>query len=608
MTTTATLPKLMRRNAETMATRPAMRERRRGIWQTVTWARYDAQVQGFASGLAAQGFRRGDRLAVLGDNRPKLYWALLAAQALGGVGVPVWPDANAFWLAGVLRQASVSVVVAEDHDQVEKLLSIRHDLPDLTLIVCCDPNDADLPLLRSFDEIVEAGRRSAIDVAAEIARGQPDDPALLCYTTRQAGQPRGILLSHANLIGAAEALTAAEDFRPTDNCLSFLPMAWIGDALYSTTLGLLVGFTCNCPEDPETARRDLRELGPTVLLAPPRVWDSLLTEVDTKAMQATPLKRRLFNHFRHQAERETPPVPHRWLGEVLIYAPLRDQIGLGRTRWAHVGGGALAPNLLRLFRGFGIDLKQTYGPTELSGIVALQSGAPAPDGAIGPACPGIALRIAPNGEVQVRSPGICLGYYGDEDATRAALTDDGWWRTGDAGRIDSHGNLAVTGRLSDLTRLNDGTWFAPEEVETALRGSRFIADVVVPGQDCPLIAAMIVIDAAAAGNWARANDIAYTTLAELIAVPALRRFLREEVRARNAVLPPSLQVRRFALLDGGVAAGTEAGLSRERQRWTLLDANAALAEALFQRHRAAGAWVIEDLDGEVRIAREPADA
>jgi len=608
MTAAATLPKLMRRNAETMAMRPAMRERRRGIWQTITWAQYDAQVRGFASNMAARGFRRGDRLAILGDNRPKLYWALLAAQALGGVGVPLWPDADPMWLASVLRQAAVSMVIAEDHDQVEKLLLIQHDLPDLTLIVSCGPSDAVHPLLRSYDEIADATQLSGIDVVAEIAGGQPDDPALLCYATLRGGPPRGVLLSHANLIGAAEALIAAEDFRPTDNILSFLPMAWIGDALYSTTLGLLVGFTCNCPEDPETARRDLRELGPTILLAPPRVWESLLTEIDTKAAQATPLKRRLFNHFRHQAERETSPVLHRWAGEVLIYASMRDQIGLGRIRWAHVGGSVLAPNLLLLFRGFGVDLKQTYGPTELSGIVALQSGAPARSGAIGPACPGIALRVAPNGEVQVRSPGICLGYYGDEDATGAALTGDGWWRTGDAGRIDPDGNLTITGRMSDLTRLDDGTCFAPEEVEIALRGSRFIADVVVPGQDCPLIAAMIVIDAAATGNWARTNNIAYTTLAELIAVPALRQFFREEVRARNAVLPPSLQVQRFALLDSGVAAGTEAGLSRKLQRQTLLDANATLAEALFQRQRTDGIWVIEEVDDEVRVVREHADA
>ena len=602
-----TLPKLMRRNAETMATRPAMRERRRGIWQTATWAEYDAQVRAFAGGLAAQGFRRGDRLAVLGDNRPKLYWALLAAQTLGGVGVPLWPDTDADWLTGVLRKAGVSVVVAEDHYQVERLLAIGDALPDLSLIVCCDPSDANSPLLQTFDAIAEAGKHYDSKVAAEIARGQPGDPALLCYTTPRTGPPRGVLLSHANLLGAAEALTAAEDFRPTDNCLCFLPMAWIGDALYSTTLGLLVGFTCNCPEDTETARRDLRELGPSIVLAPPRIWESLLAEVDTKAAQATPFKRRLFERFRRQAESETL-APHRWLGELLIYAPVRDQIGLGRTRWAHVGGGSLAPSVLRLFRGFGVDLKQSYGPTELSGIVALQSGAPAASGAIGPACPGIALRIAPNGEVEARSPGMCLGFYGDDDATRAALTDDGWWRTGDAGRIDEQGNLTVTGRISDLTRLGDGVCFAPEEVEIALRGGRCIADVVVPGQDGPLIAAMIVIDAAAAANWARSNDVAFTTLAELIVAPALRQFIREQVRARNAVLPPALQVRRFALLHGGVAVGTEVGLSRERQRQTLLGANAGLAAALFQDADAAGAWVIEDVDGEVRIVREPADA
>jgi long-chain acyl-CoA synthetase len=295
---TTTLPKLLCRNAETIPTRPAMRERRRGIWQTVTWARYHARVQAFAGGLAIEGFRRGHRLAVLGDNRPKLYSAMLAAQALGGVAVPVWPDAEASWLAAALRHAGVSVVVADEHDQVEKLLSIRHELPDLTLIVSCASGAEGPPFVRSFDAIADAGENSSVDVAFEIARGQPADPAMLCYLTGPTGRPRGILLSHANLIGAAEILSAAEHFRPSDNCLSFLPMAWIGDVLYSTTLGLLIGFTCNFPEDPETARRDLRELGPTILLAPPRVWESLLTEINTKAMQATRLKRGLFTHFR----------------------------------------------------------------------------------------------------------------------------------------------------------------------------------------------------------------------------------------------------------------------------------------------------------------------
>jgi long-chain acyl-CoA synthetase len=642
MTTTATLPMLLTRNAQAMPARPAIREKRRGIWQTYTWRQYDARVQAFARGLAALGFRRADRLAVLGDNRPKLYWAMLAAQALGGVGVPLWPDADASWLAQVLRAAAVSVVVAEDHDQVEKLLSIRNELPDLRLIVCCDPADESPPLLRSFDTIeagaIEAaGNSHDVDVAAkagaaktgaaktgaaEIGAGQPSDPALLLHTTIGDGRPRGVLLSHANLTGAADALIAAGDFRQTDDCLSFLPMAWIGDALYSLTVGLLVGFTCNCPEDPETARRDLRELGPAFLLAPPRVWESLLAEIDAKSAQATPLKRRLFNTFRptFPPGADDGPVPRtrRLLGETLIHAPMRDQLGLSRTRWAHVGGGTLAPDLLRLWRGFGVDLKQTYGPPELSGIVALSSEKCVSTGAIGPACPEIDTRISPDGEVEVRSPGICVGYDRDEAATRAATTADGWWRTGDSGRIDALGNLTITGRMSDLARLDDGTSFAPEEIELALRGSRIFSDVVVPAQNCPaqdcpaqnypFVAAIIVIDAAAAGDWARSHGIAYTTTAELISLPALRQLSRDEVNARNSVLPPPLWVRRFALLDGGVAAGTEAGLSRERQRRVLLDANGALVRALFLPGEMIGPWTIEDTDGEIPAAREPADA
>jgi len=263
--------------------------------------------------------------------------------------------------------------------------------------------------------------------------------------------------------------------------------------------------------------------------------------------------------------------------------------------------------MFRLFRGFGVNLKKTYGPTELSGIVALQSGLSTTDAATGAACPGIAVRIAANGEVQVKSPGICLGYHQDTDASSGDM-DDGWWRTGDAGQLGADGHLTITGRMSAIALLPDGASFSPEEIETALRGSRFIADAVVPGKDCPLVAAMIVINATAAGNWARTHDVAYTTLTELISAPALRRLIRDEVRACNATLPSPLHVRRFALLESGSAAGTEAGLSRELQRRILLQANTSLVNALLRDRNTDGACAIEDVDGEVPANKEHADA
>jgi long-chain acyl-CoA synthetase len=350
--TAETLPRLLRRNAETMADRPAIREKDRGIWRTYSWAEYHAEVCDFARGLAAQGFGRGDKLAVIGDNRPRLYWAQIAAQALGGVAVPAYQDAIASELAYVLDHADVSVVVAEDQEQVDKILPLAGALPRLKLLVYDDPRglaEYRVPWLRSFEAVQEAGRAHGRQnsglIEAAIAAGAAEDIALLAYTSGTTGAPKGVMLSHANLIRVAEAFVAAEDIRPTDEWLCYLPMAWVGDSLYSTVLSLLVGFTCNCPESPETVQRDLRELGPTALLAPPRIWETMLASVQVRAADATPLKRHVFAYFRRLAEEAeqrksegkapTPMVRIGLaLGEALVYAPVRDQLGLGRARWA----------------------------------------------------------------------------------------------------------------------------------------------------------------------------------------------------------------------------------------------------------------------------------
>ena len=357
--TATTLPRLLLRNAETMAAQPAMREKNRGIWRTFTWAQSWDEVRDFASGLAASGFRRGDKLAVIGDNRPRLYWAQLAAQCLGGTAVPMYQDSIAAELAFVLDHAEISVVVAEDQEQVDKILSLKAKLPRLELIVYDDPRGLrhyKTGVLKSFDELQAAGREFSAShpgsVEAEIDKGDPDDLALLTYTSGTTGHPKGVMLSHTNLLSSAEAFGAAEDIRATDEMLCYLPMAWIGDSLFSMVLTLLVGFTCNCPERPDTVQRDLRELGPTIALAPPRIWENMLTQLRVRTADSTPLKRKAFELFRTLAERaetrrgtgKQPSALARLgllLGEVLIYGPVRDQLGLRRARWVYTGGAPL---------------------------------------------------------------------------------------------------------------------------------------------------------------------------------------------------------------------------------------------------------------------------
>ncbi len=602
--TDTTLPRLLRRNAETMAQRPAIREKDRGIWQTFTWSEYYDQVRLLALGLAAHGFGRGDKLSVIGDNRPRLYWAQLAAQSLGGVSAPVFQDSIASEIVYVLNHAEVSVIVAEDQEQVDKILSLGDQLPSLKLLVYDDRRGMrhyNSPLLKSFEEIQAAGREFGAHragyVEAEIDKSAPADIALLAYTSGTTGKPKGVMLSHANMISAAQAFVAAEDIRASDQWLCYLPMAWVGDALYSTTLSLLVGFTCNCPESVETVQRDLRELGPTALLAPPRIWENMLSGLQIKAADATPLKRTIYEFFRNLAERagerqrsgeRVPPMMRLGLavGEFLVYGPVRDQLGLGRARWAYSGGGPLGADAYRFFRSFRINLKQIYGATELSGLASLQADGEADPDTVGRVCPGMQVRIAGNGEVQIRSAGLFGGYYKLPEATEQARTADGWYRTGDAGFLDPRGHLVIIDRAKDVGKLSDGTPFAPQFIENKLKFSPFIREAVAFGDARPFVAALIAIDLSIVGSWAEGRNLAYTSFQDLSAKPEVRRLIGEEIRRCNATLPAAAAIRRFLLLNKELDADdNEITRTRKIRRPFVAEKYAALIEALYGRQR-----------------------
>ena len=600
MAETLTLPRYLLRNARQHAARPAIREKDRGIWQTYTWRDYHAHVRDTALGLAALGFARGDTLSVIGDNRPRLYWAQVAAMCLGGVSVPVYQDSIAKELAYVLDHAEVSVVVAEDQEQVDKILALKDQLPALKLVLYEDPRGMSQyrsPTLRSLDEVEELGRRFGAEhpgyFEAEIDKGQLDDVALFAYTSGTTGSPKGAMLTHRNMVETGHTLIKSEDIRLDDDWLAYLPMAWVGDSLYTLVINLMVGFTVNCPESPETVQRDLRELGPTAVLAPPRIWENMLTSVQVRASDSSRLKRWVFDTSRAAAERgeilrsEGKAVPlglrlRLALGEFFVYGPVRDQLGLRRARWAYTGGAPLGPDTFRFFREFGVNLKQVYGSTELTGLVSLQPDDEANPTTAGRPCPGIEVKIGERGEVLVKSAGIFKGYFKNDEATREMLDPDGWFRTGDAGFVDPRGHLVIIDRAKDVGALADGTAFAPQFIENKLKFSPYIREAVAFGHGHPFVTAMIAIDPSTVGNWAERRGLAYTSYADLSQKAEVRALVADEIRRGNETLPEAQKVRRFLLLTKDLEADdAEMTRTRKVRRRHVVEKYAPVIEAFY---------------------------
>jgi long-chain acyl-CoA synthetase len=595
-----TLPRLLLRNARDLGVRPAIREKDRGIWQTWTWRQYLDQVRDLALGLAALGFRRGDRLSVIGDNRPRLYWAEVAAQCLGGVPVPVYQDSIARELAYVWNHAEVSVIVAEDQEQVDKILALRAELPALRAVIYDDPRGMSgyrHPWLKSYQEVQTAGRTFGAEqpgwFETEIDKGTPDDLAIICYTSGTTGNPKGAMITHGNAIGVAEVFAREAHLVPEDTSLAYLPMAWAGDSVYTLFASLAVGFCANCPESPETVQRDLRELGPTTLLAPPRIWENMLTAVQVRAGDATPVKRRTFELFRAAAERaeilrsDGKPVPVRLrlataLGELFVYAPVRDQLGLRQAKWALTGGAPLGPDTFRFFRSIGVNLKQVYGSTETTGLVSLQPDAEANPITAGRPVPGVEVRIADRGEVLVRGSAVFKGYFRNEEATREVIDPEGWFHTGDAGFMDPRGHLVIIDRAKDVGALADGTPFAPQFVENKLKFSPYIREAVAFGHERPSVTAMIAIDLATVGSWAERRGLAYTSYMDLAQKPEVRELIREEIGKCNETLPDATRIRRFLLLTKDLDADdAEVTRTRKVRRRFVAEKYAAVIDGLY---------------------------
>jgi long-chain acyl-CoA synthetase len=560
-----TFPKLLARNAREFGAKPALREKEFGIWQALSWQQYHDKVRDFSLGLVSLGFARGDKVAIIGNNRPEWVCAELAAQAAGGASVGIYQDSNLNEVAFVIDHCDAKFVVAEDQEQVDKILDMIDKLPKLRNVIYTEPRGMrkyDHPSLMSFAAVEEKGR--ALNQAEperweqNIAAGKGSDPAIISYTSGTTGLPKGAVLTFDNLIVMAKSVNAVDEKLPSDEFVSFLPLAWIGEQMVSVTISLLVGFTINFPEDPNTVMEDIREIGPHSMFAPPRVWENMTSTVQVKIMDTTRFKRAMYEwampigykiadlKFNKQAVPFGLSLLHK-LSYWALFRPLKDRLGLSNLRTCSTGGAALGPDVFRFFHALGVPLKQLYGQTEISGISCIH-----PDGdvqfhTVGKPIPGTEVKISPDGEILSRSGSITPGYYKNDDATKQAIRD-GWLYSGDAGYLTDDGHLVVIDRIKDVMRLADGTQFSPQYIENRLKFSPYIKEAVVIGNDRPQLTAMICIDMSIVGKWAENQKISYTTYTDLAAREPVYGLLQGEVEKVNETLPQAAKLKRFVLL------------------------------------------------------------
>ncbi|MGH8638403.1 MAG: AMP-binding protein, partial [Burkholderiales bacterium] len=521
-----TFPRLLLQHAAVHGARPAMREKDLGVWQTWTWAQVAEEVRAFAAGLALLGFKRGDSLAIVGDNRPRLYWAMCAAQALGGIPVPIYQDAVAAEMVYVLQDAEAAFVLAEDQEQVDKLLEALLECPRIRHIVYDDTRGMrhyHAPQLCSYEALIARARNTpgAIDFEAEAGKTRGDDVAIMLYTSGTTGEPKGVRLSHDNLLITARNAARFDGLTERDEILSYLPMAWVGDNVFSYAQAYVTGFCVNCPESSQTVLTDMREIGPTYYFAPPRVFEGLLTQVMIRMEDAAAPKRALFRHFMALARRVGPAILDggrvslldrlRYaLGELLVYGPLKNVLGMSRIRVGYTAGEAIGPDIFVFFRSLGINLKQLYGQTEGAVFVCMQpTGEVRPD-TVGPPAPGVEVKVTEAGEVMYRGPGVFAAYHNNPTATAQTKTADGWVRTGDAGYFDAAGHLRIVDRAHDVGKLADGTLFAPKFIENKLKFFPHIKEAVAFGDKRDMVCMHVDIDMAAVGRWADKQSISYT--------------------------------------------------------------------------------------------------
>ena len=603
---TMTFPRLLLEHARQRPSEHAMREKEYGIWQTWSWQRAADEVRWMAGGLASLGFQAGHNMAIVGNNRPHLYLTFLAVQSLRGIPVPMYQDAVATEMAFVLGDADIHFVFAEDQEQVDKMLELRETMPGISHIIYDDPRgmrNYSEPGLISVDELFELGRAYEQQhpgfYQQSVDQIQPDDVSVILYTSGTTGKPKGVCQTHSAFIGAATGSKEVDGLLTSDNMICYLPPAWVGDFLFSIAQWLVVGFTINCPESAETLSIDMREIGPTYYFAPPRVFEGMLTSVSIRMEDAGKLKQWMYKSAMNVATRvgsdildgQSVGIGDRIkykLGDWFVYGPLKNVMGLSRIRVAYTAGAAIGPDLFRFFRSIGVNLKQLYGQTETCAYVCLQQNGRVKLNTVGEAAPGIELKIADNGEVLVKGVSVLKEYYKRPDATAEVIDENGYFKTGDAGVIDSDGQLRIIDRAKDVGKLASGAMFAPNYIENKLKFFPQIKEAVCFGHDRDSVMAFINIDYEAVGNWAERQNLPYGGYVDLAAKPQVLEMVRECVEKVNADLAreagmADTQIARFLVLHKELDPDDdELTRTRKVRRGFISDKYKVLVDALYE--------------------------
>lgn len=562
----------LQHHAHTRGSDPAMREKDLGIWQTMSWAELATEVRTLAHALAFYGVQPGHHVAIVGENRPRLYMAMMAAQSLGAIPVPLYQDAIAQEMLHVMHDAEIRMAVVEDQEQVDKMIEIKDECPLLTKVIYDDPRglrNYTEDYIIDYEDALESGKEHAANnpdfYDNAVAAVKPDDVAAMFYTSGTTGKPKGVVLTHHALIDRALAIQELENLTYKEDVLAYLPPAWIGQNMFSYTQFLVTGFTVNHPESPETVSIDMHDIGPTYYFAPPRVLEDLLTRVTIRMEDASRIKQKMYSSFMGLARRVGVHILDKdvpvgiWdrikytIGNLMVYGPLRNSLGMNRIRVAYTAGEAIGPDLFVFYRSIGINLKQLYGSTETSVFVCVQEDGHVRADTVGPPVKGVDIRVAENGEIQIKSPGMFKEYHRRPEDTAESFTSDGWYHTGDAGYLDDDGQLKIIDRASDVGKLANGDMFAPKYIENKLKFFPHIKEAVAFGDGRDEVCAFVNIDFDAVGNWAERRGIPYAGYTDLAGKPQVYELIRDCINAVNQDLSAdpmlsSSQISRFLIL------------------------------------------------------------